>query len=46
MKTRTVELIIAIGLELLDWLSIILTEKRRKHDGKRDTEKKPEGGTT
>ena len=24
----------------------ILTEKRRKHDGKRDTEKKPEGGTT
>ncbi len=42
MKKRTVELIIAIGLELLDWLSIILSEKRRSktNDSERASKEK------
>ena len=42
MTKRTVELILGIAIEVFEWLSIILKEKKRRtknNDGKRDTKK-------
>ena len=40
MTKRTVDLIIRIGIEIVEWISIILKEKRGTNDGKRNPEKK------
>ena len=40
MKKRTIGLIIAIGLEILDWLKIILMEKGKTHDSKANSTEK------
>ena len=43
MTKRTVELIMGIAIEVFEWLSIILKEKKRRtknNDGKRDSKKK------
>ena len=42
MTKRTVDLIIGIAIEVFEWLSIILKEKKRRvknNDGKRDSKK-------
>jgi hypothetical protein len=47
LKTkRTVDLIIRNGIEIVDWLSIILKEKKeiKNNDSKRNSEKKRKGG--
>ena len=45
MTKRTVDLIIRIGIEIVDWLSIILKEKKeaKNNDCKRNPEKKRKG---
>ena len=40
MTKRTVDLIIRIGIEIVEWISIILKEKRGNNDSKRNPEKK------
>ena len=40
MTKRTVDLIIRIGIEIVEGLSIILKEKRGTNDSKRNPEKK------
>ena len=40
MTRRTVDLIIRIGIEIVEWISIILKEKRGTNDSKRNPEKK------
>jgi len=40
MTKRTVELIIEIGLEVVEWISIILTEKRKGGNKDNDSEEK------
>jgi hypothetical protein len=42
MTKRTVDLIIRIGIEIVEWISIILKEKRgtKNNDSKRNPEKK------
>ncbi len=40
MTKRTVDLIIRVGIEIVEWISIILKEKRETNDGKRNPEKK------
>ena len=44
MTKRTVDLIIRIGIEIVEWISIILKEKRGTNDSKRNPEKKRESG--
>gem|GEM_PF-1521537 len=44
MTKRTVDLIIRIGIEIVEWISTILKEKRRNNDSKRNPEKKRESG--
>ena len=46
MKKQTVDLIIRIGIELAEWLSIILKEKRRpnQNDNKNTSKKKLKDG--
>jgi len=36
MTERTIDLIIRIGIEIVEWISTILKEKRRKNDSKRN----------
>ena len=43
MTRRTVDLIIRIGIEIVEWISIILKEKRGTNDSKRNPEKKRKG---
>ena len=43
MTKRTVDLIIRIGIEIVEWISIILKEKRGTNDSKRNPEKKRKG---
>jgi hypothetical protein len=45
MTRCTVDLIIRIGIEIVDWLSIILKEKKeaKNNDCKRNPEKKRKG---
>jgi hypothetical protein len=40
MTKRTVELFIEIGLEIVEWISIILREKRKGGNKDNDTEEK------
>ena len=40
MTRRTVDLIIRIGIEIAEWISIILKEKRGINDSKGNSEKK------
>jgi hypothetical protein len=42
MTTGTIDLIIRVGIEIVEWISIILKEKRGENDSKRDPEKKRE----
>jgi len=44
MTKRTVDLIIRIGIEIVEWISIILIEKRGNNDSNRNSEKKRESG--
>ena len=46
MTKRTVDLIIRIGIEIVEWISIILEEKRgtKNNDSNRNSEKKRESG--
>ena len=44
MTKRTVDLIIRIGIEIVEWISIILKEKRGNNDSNRNSEKKHESG--
>ena len=44
MTQRTIDLIIRIGIEIVEWISIILKEKRGTNDSKRNPEKKRESG--
>ena len=46
MTKRTVDLIIRIGIEIVEWISIILKEKRgtKNNDSNRNSEKKRESG--
>ena len=44
MTKRTVDLIIRIGIEIVEWISIILKEKRGNNDSNRNSEKKRESG--
>lgn len=47
MTKRTVDLIIRIGIEIAEWLSIILKEKKRRsrnNDSKGNTEKERQSG--
>ena len=43
MTRRTVDLIIRIGIEIVEWISIILKEKRGINDSKRNPKKKRKG---
>lgn len=43
MTKRTVDLIIRNGIEIVEWISIILKEKRGTNDSKRNSEKKRKG---
>ena len=47
MTKRTVDLIIRIGIEIVEWISIILREERREteqNDSKRNTKEECESG--
>ena len=46
MSRRTVDLIIRIGIEIVDWFSIIHKDKRetKNNDSYRTSEKKRKGG--
>ncbi len=44
MTKRTVDLIIRVGIEIVEWISIILKEKRGTNDSKRNSKKKRESG--
>ena len=46
MTRRTVDLIIRIGIKIVEWLSIILKEKRgnKTNDGKGNSKEKRESG--
>ena len=43
MTKRTIDLIIRIGIEIVEWISIILKEKRGTNDSKGNSEKKRKG---
>ena len=43
MTKRTVDLIIRIGIEIAEWISIILKEKRGTNGSYRNSEKKRKG---
>ena len=43
MTKRTVDLIIRIGIEIVEWISIILKEKRGNNDSKGNSKKKCKG---
>ena len=43
MTKRTVDLIIRIGIEIVEWISIILKEKRGTNDSKRNPKEKRKG---
>ena len=40
MTQRTIDLFIRIGIEIIDWINIILKEKRRNNDGDRTSKTK------
>ena len=42
MTKRTVDLIIRIGIEIVEWISIILKEKRGTYDSKGNSKEKRE----
>jgi len=44
MTKRNVDLIVRIGIETVEWISIILKEKRGNNDSNRNSEKKRKGG--
>ena len=44
MTKRTIDLIIRIGIEIVEWISIILKEKRGNNDSKRNSKKKRKSG--
>jgi hypothetical protein len=49
MTKRTIDMIIRIGIEVVEWVSIILKEKRREtkqNDGKGNSKKKQKSRTT
>ena len=46
MTKRTIDMIIRIGIELAEWISIILKEKRRQKSDDSKSKKKRESGET
>jgi hypothetical protein len=43
MTQRTIDLLVRIAIEIVDWVNILLKE-RKNNDSQRDSETQPKGG--